>query len=228
MPSRNLLKVYVENGYYHVYNRGVEKRTIFEDEQDYKVFLSYIKEILSPPDTNNQKTIFSLRGQSFEAVKAPLKNYSNNIDLIAFCLMPNHYHFLLKQQNKNALEGFMRSLMTRYSMYFNKRHERVGFLFQGRYKAVLVSNDDYLVYLSKYIHKNPLEFTKDLTGAYSSYSQFLGKQSAPWIKPEAVMDFFSDEDNPDFKKYNSYKNFVEEAETEGVNEKELLGNLALD
>lgn len=228
MPSKNLLKVYVENGYYHVYNRGVEKRTIFVDEQDYKVFLSYIKEILSPPDKNKQKITFSLRGQSFEGVKEPLKNYSDDISLIAFCLMPNHYHLLIQQNDRKALEGFMRSLMTRYSMYFNKRHNRVGYLFQGRYKAVLIENENYLVYLSKYIHRNSLEYTNNLVEAYSSYSQYISTKPAIWVRPKVVLNFFSSENNIDFKKYNSYKDFVEEPEIKGVNEKELLADLVLE
>ena len=69
MPGRNTLKVYVNNGFYHIYNRGVEKRVIFEDSQDYKVFLKYIKEILSPIDPENQNTTFHLRGQSYKALE---------------------------------------------------------------------------------------------------------------------------------------------------------------
>lgn len=209
MPSKNTLKVYVENGFYHIYNRGVEKRTVFEDDQDYKVFLKYLKEILSPLDPLAMNTIFTLRGQSYKAVKAPLKNYTTEIDLCAYCLMPNHFHLLIKQKEKTSLEGFMRALMTRYSMYFNKRYERVGSLFQGRYKAVLVENEMYLLHLSKYIHFNPFEYTKDLVSAYSSYADYLKLRQTRWVKSSFVLSFFNQQTLPDFKKFNTYQKFVE-------------------
>ncbi|MCX6704229.1 MAG: transposase [Candidatus Woesebacteria bacterium] len=209
MPSRNSIKVYVAGGFYHIYNRGVEKRIIFEDEQDYKVFLKNLKEILSPPDPSAANTIFSLRGQSYKAVKTPLKNYSKEIDLCAYCLMPNHFHLLIKQMKRTSLEGFMRALMTRYSMYFNKRYDRVGSLFQGRYKAVLVENEIYLLHLSKYIHLNPAEYAKDLVNSYSSYADYLKLRQTRWIKPSFVLSFFNQQTLPDFRKFNSYRKFIE-------------------
>lgn len=225
MPSRNSLKVYIENGFYHVYNRGVEKRTIFEDEQDYRVFLKYLKEILSPPDPSAMITIFTLRGQSYKAVKTPLKNFSKEINLCAYCLMPNHFHFLIKQTKRTSLEGFMRALMTRYSMYFNKRYDRVGSLFQGRYKAVLIENEMYLLHLTRYIHLNPSEYTKDLVSAYSSYANYLKLWHTPWVKSSFVLSFFNQQTLPDFKKLLTYKKFVESYE---ANSSLMLKGLTLE
>ena len=224
MPARNTLKIYVENGFYHIYNRGVEKRTIFEDEQDYKVFLKNLKEILSPPDLSIMNTIFSLRGQSYKAVKTPLKNYTTEIDLCAFCLMPNHFHLLIRQDKKTSLEGFMRALMTRYSMYFNKRYKRVGSLFQGRYKAVLIENEEYLLHLSRYIHTNPSEHTNDLVNAYSSYADYLKLRDTSWVKPSFVLSFFNQSTLPGFKKL-TYQKFVECDETDSSR---VLEGLTLD
>ena len=113
MPSRNVLKRYGDQTYYHIYNRGVEKRNVFREDIDYLVLLNYIKEALLPepeipPDT--------------PLIKIKLVNhFDKNIELVAFCLMPNHYHLLLKQANKDSMEKFMRSVFTRYSMYFNKK-----------------------------------------------------------------------------------------------------------
>lgn len=225
MPAKNSLKVYIENGFYHIYNRGVEKRTIFEDEQDYKVFLKYLKEILCLPDPSNKNTIFTLRGQSYKAEKKPLKNYFGQIDLLAYCLMPNHFHFLIKQMEKFSLEGFMRALMTRYSMYFNKKYDRVGSLFQGRYKAVLVDEESYLLHLSRYIHLNPSEFTDNLKSAYSSYSEYLGERNTSWVKPEKILSFFNQANIIDFKKTDSYKDFVEKYKIDSYR---ILGKLALE
>lgn len=206
MPSRNSLKKYVENGYYHVYNRGVEKRIIFEDEQDYKVFLRYLKEILSPVDSKDNIATLSVRGQSYEIPSRPLKNYNEEIDLLVYCLMPNHFHLIIKQNNKDSLQGFMRALMTRYSMYFNKKYNRVGSLFQGRYKAVNINNENYLLHLSRYIHLNPREFTKDIINTHSSYADYLGLRKTAWVKTDVILSFF----NKNVGK-NTYQHFVEKS-----------------
>ena len=225
MPSKNILKTYIANGYYHVYNRGVEKRVIFEDEQDYRVFLKYIEEILTPPKSQDKNTTFNLRGRTYKAEKKFLKNYTNGIDLLAYCLMPNHFHFLVKLRDVTALEGYMRALMTRYVMYFNKKYDRIGSLFQGRYKAVLITDERYLLHLSRYIHLNPSEYTRDLEGAYSSYADYLGKRKTPWIKTDEVLPFFNANNIIDFKNVSSYKNFVEKYK---MNSSEILGDFILE
>lgn len=226
MPGKNALKIYIRDGYYHVYNRGVEKRIIFQDDQDYKVFLTYLKEALSPPpDPSTLKKEFSLRRQSFKGIPRQPKNYLGEIELLAFCLMPNHFHLLIKQKSNNSMEKFARSLLTRYSKYFNKRYERVGPLFQGRYKAVLVREDPHLLHLSRYIHLNPSEYTNDLEGAYSSYSQYLGKTKAEWVKPETILSFFDQATKDFLKETNTYKDFVEKFKKDS---QEVLGNLILE
>ncbi len=210
MPSRNLLKISVKDGYYHIYNRGVEKRTIFEDEQDYKVFLRYIKEGLSPkPNPEELKKSFTLKGSSFQGVPHTHKNYYKKVKLLVYCLMPNHFHFIIKQIQKGSMEGFMRSLATRYSMYFNKKYNRVGHLFQGIYKASMITNDSYLLHLSRYIHLNPLEHTKDLYNAYSSYGEYLGLRRTKWISTIEILSFFNNAKSDFLKSVNTYKNFVE-------------------
>lgn len=143
MPAKNSIKQYVENGYYHLYNRGVEKRNIFLDDQDYSVFLGYIKQYLGPHEGSDPKSLV------------------DDIDLIAFCLMPNHFHFLAKQKTIDGITKFMRAICTNYVMYFNKKYERVGTLFQGKYKGVLLDNDTYLLHLSRYIHLNPIKIGSD-------------------------------------------------------------------
>lgn len=226
MPRKNSLKVYVENGYYHIYNRGVEKRTIFQDEQDYKTFLVYLKYALSaPPKPEEYKKTFTLQGSPFKGVPRLPKNFQNKIQLLAFCLMPNHFHLLLKQTDKDSLKYFMLSLITRYSMYFNKKYNRVGSLFQGIYKAALVNNEEYLLHLSRYIHLNPSEYAKNISNTYSSYGDYLGLRHTPWLKPDLVLNQFNNRVGTDFKKVNNYKDFVEKCKQE---DKLVLGNLALD
>ncbi|MEA3355450.1 MAG: transposase [Patescibacteria group bacterium] len=203
MPSKNALKIYKEDSYYHIYNRGVAKANIFKDKKDYKVFLDYLKIYLSPVD---------LQGESLKVSPSrELKNYSDEIILVAYCLMPNHFHLLIHQKNKDSINYFMRSLATKYSRYFNTRYDRVGPLFQGVYKAVKVDNEDQLVYLTKYIHRNPINILptrRVLVGyKYSSYGNYLGLFKQVWVKPNMILGLFSASN-----KLFSYKSFVEELE----------------
>jgi len=224
VPQKNSLKTYVMDGYYHIYNRGVEKRTIFTDKLDHKVFLSYLKEYLSPKQVPD-KVKFTLQGQSFKGVPRTPNNYANNIKLLCYCLLPNHFHLLIRQHEERAIESFMRSLQTRYSMYFNKRHQRIGGLYQDRYKAINILDETYLLHLSRYIHLNPLEYTKNLESAYSSYAEYLGKRKTKWLKSDTILSFFDQATIPEIKKTNSYKEFVENY-THGS--KKILGKLTLE
>lgn len=195
MSPKNSIKLYEAGASYHLYNRGVEKRPIFLDDQDYKVFLNYLKVYLLPKSL--------LQGSSLKvAPSRQLKNFSDQIDLVCFCLMPNHFHLLVKQDTEMGIRDFVRALCTRYSVYFNKKYERVGRLFQGIYKAVKVESEEQLVYLSKYIHLNPQESKLDLE--YSSLRNYLGEQRHGWVKPEEILGYFS-ETNPNLS-YSSFLN----------------------
>src|SRR3990167_6729479 len=136
MPSENIIKDYIEDGYYHIYNRGVEKREIFLDEQDCTVFLHYLKLYLSPIEELKQLDLPGLRVLKFIRL-----NLSQEIDLQSFALMPNHIHLQVKQQTIDGIVKLMKRLATAYVMYFNKKYRRVGSLFQNRYKAALVKTD---------------------------------------------------------------------------------------
>ena len=210
MPAKNTTRIDAENSFYHVYNRGVEKRIIFKDEQDYKVFLGYLKEYLSPKiDPLKIKKKFVLNGSTFVGIPHQPKNYFGKIELVAYCLMPNHFHFLIKQIEKGILERFMRSLLIRYSMYFNKKYDRVGSLFQGPYRSKLIENENYLLHLSRYIHLNPSEYTKNLTQAYSSYAEYLGIRKTSWINPKPILLYFDTAKADFIRGTNTYKDFVE-------------------
>jgi putative transposase len=210
MPARNVVKTYVKDGYYHVYNRGVEKRNIFLDGQDYRVFLNILKEaLLSPSELMKTKKLVSFKGVTFKGVMKPPKNFFEKIELLAFCLMPNHFHILLKQLEERSMHQFLQSICTRYVIYFNKKHKRVGALFQNAYKASLISDEPYLLHLSRYIHRNPLKYTGDLRNAYSSYGEYLGLRKTEWIKPALILSFFQPGKLPFLKHINNYQKFVE-------------------
>lgn len=213
MPSRNATKQYVEDGYYHIYNRGVEKRIIFQDDQDYGVFLSYLKDYLLPKDTKllteglaDPKTPPKEKDRILKLIR--LNNFNEDITLLAYCLMPNHFHFLLKQKKPSSIDKFMNSLGTRYTMYFNRKNKRVGFLYQDVYKGVVVESDEQLLHLSRYIHKQALASQGvPLQSQPSSYLDYLGKRKTLWVKPEEILSLFS-KTNPTL----SYEAFVKQTE----------------
>lgn len=213
MPAKNVVKQYLTNGYYHIYNRGVEKRPIFQDQQDYSVFISYLKNYLLPKDDAillknlaDPRSTAQERDRIRKAMR--MNNFSDEIVLIAYCLMPNHFHFLIKQKSAGAINKFMNSFSTRYTMFFNKKNKRVGPLYQDTYKAVLVESEEQLLHLSRYIHKQA-QSNSSLSGSGqpSSYPIYLGTQDAPWVHPEIILPYFS-QNNP----RSSYKNFVNESE----------------
>ncbi len=184
MPAKNLIKVYVENGIYHVYNRGVEKRVIYLDDQDHCVFLNCLKEALNLPNLQGPTL---LQGGTLRRMP---KNFCEDIELLAYCLMPNHFHLLIKQHSKNGMKDLLQSIMTRYVIYFNRKYRRTGGLFESHYKAILIMEESYLLHLSRYIHRNPLNEFTNLIQAYSSYSEYLGLRQTSWIKPELILSFF--------------------------------------
>jgi putative transposase len=219
VPAKNSQKTYLEEGIYHIYNRGVEKRDIFLDEQDFKVFLSYLKIYLSPKNSEELSRLISSEEVSYKEKDRvfkllSLRNYYEEIDLLCYALMPNHFHLLIKQKERETINYFMRSLTTKYSMYFNKKYHRVGSLFQGVYKAVLVTSEAQLLHLSRYIHKNP----PPGSSFPSSLSDYLGITHTSWLKPNMIMSFFN-QNNPN----NSYESFVREYQ-----DQEFIASLALD
>lgn len=197
MPSRNVIKQYVENGYYHIYNRGVEKRLLFQDQQDYSVFLGYLKEYLLPKDEDFLLEKLASSNTPREEKQKILKllrlnNFSGSVTLLAYCLMPNHFHFLIKQTTSSAIDQLMNSIGTRYTMYFNRKYTRVGRLYQDVYKAVSVFGDEYLLHLSKYIHKQALGVQGDPLNIQScSYENYMGTKDSAWVKPDEILSFFS-------------------------------------
>lgn len=228
MPAKNIVKQYLENGHYHLYNRGVEKRNIFLDDQDYTVFLHLLKYYLSPPDPNNEHPLANLPLTGFNPVRLrPMQTLFGKIDLLSYCLMSNHYHLLVKQITRDGITQLTRKISTTYSMYFNHRYERVGHLFQGIFRAVLIQEDPYLLHLSRYIHLNPNEVTgfNPVTYPYSSYQYYLGLKNAPWVKPQFILEYFQSSSSLLPKKINSYRKFVEEYLQDS---KEQLGPITLE
>ncbi len=199
--------MYAADCMYHVYNRGVEQRIIFIDAQDYHVFLRYVSDALMMPMPEISPA--SLR----TALRKP-KNFYGKVECLAFALMPNHFHFLFRQITETAIKEFLQSVCTRYTAYFNTKYKRIGTLYESSYKAVLVDTDDYAIWITRYIHRNPLEAGLPLHGPYSSYDTYLGKLPYPWVIVEPIRGTFG-ASSIEYLKHGakspieSYRNFVE-------------------
>lgn len=223
MTAQDLKKTDKGKNCFHVYNRGVANGMIFNDKQDYEVFLSYLEDYLTSPKKSEelQKT-FTVKGRAFRGVPHQPKNYFNKIELLAYCLTPDHFHLLLRPITKDSLEGFMRSLSTKYSIYFNKKYQRQGSLFGGPYKSVPINDVPCLLFITHYFHHHPQkENDNNLIDTYSSYADYLGKRKTSWVKANSVLSFFENFKNEFLKGIKNYKDFVEKYNL-NQKEKELL------
>lgn len=144
-------EVFIENEYYHIYNRGVSKQSIFHDKQDYERFLGLLF-------LCNQEQPFKVDTISRNIPLINRNKTSQDIVAVgAYVLMPNHFHILLTQTKEGGVIRFMRKVSTAYAMYYNKKYKRTGALFEGKFKAEHASSERYLKYLFSYIHLNPLK-----------------------------------------------------------------------
>jgi putative transposase len=174
MPSRNVLKQDVPDSFYHAYARGGNRQQIFKEPADYVKFLRLFARYLSLEEVKSNAGVV-------------YPNYYNRIELVSFCLMPNHIHLLVYQRQHGVMAELMRSLLTSYSMYFNKKYKRSGPLFESRYKASLISDDTYLQHISRYIHLNPRQWEQY---EYSSLPYYLQRVSDEWIRPGRITSLF--------------------------------------
>jgi putative transposase len=172
--------VFANDEYYHVYNRGVDKRKIFLDKKDHERFILYLDFMNDEKDglfilwRNYSRNHDGTRPAEF--LRSHLSQRKPLVEIVAYCLNPNHYHLILKQVEKNGITEFMRKIGTGYTMYFNKKNKRSGVLFQGKFKSVYINSDDYLLYLSAYVNCNSEVHGIDQAEKYQ-WSSFKDYQS---------------------------------------------------
>lgn len=142
---------FVPGEFYHIYNRGTDKRPIFLDESDYQRFQT----LLYLANTNKAISLKDIYRNNSNPFDIEIEN--KLVAIGAYCLMPNHFHILITPLSEVGLSVFMQKISTAYSMYFNKKYERTGSLFQGKFKSQHASEDPYLKYLFSYIHLNPIK-----------------------------------------------------------------------
>jgi len=174
MPHRNTVREDDTDTFYHVYNRGLNKMEIFLDDEDY----NYFEKLLARSLIYNKSS--DKFGRSYN-------NLHNKVQLHTYCLMPNHFHLLLFQKNQKDIEQLMKSISVSYVMYFNKKYKRRGPLFESRYKATLISDNECLAHVSRYIHLNPMGYR---VWDRSSYSDFV-YEPREWVATDFILGMFS-------------------------------------
>ena len=158
--------IYAPGEYYHSYNRGVNRQPIFFAQHNWGFFIRRLVEYFQP----------------------------DLVDIIAYCLMPNHYHLLVHLKDENFSHAVMQPFGTSYTKAINKEQERVGPLFQGQFKGKHVDNQDYLTHLSRYIHRNPVDarlVASPGKWVFSSYQDYVGLRNGTLPKPDIVLSQFA-------------------------------------
>lgn len=196
--------------HYHIFNRGNNKQPLFLDEKDRIRFLFLIIYLQSPIVFYNlgRQTSHYVKNRAFNIVEETVRQVLKEryVELVNFVMMPNHFHAIVREVKKDGIAKYMQRVLCAYIKYFNTKYKKTGHLFQGPYKAVNVENNNQLLYLSTYIHRNPREIpkwkNKELAYPWSSY-QDCSKENR-WgglLKRNIIIQQFSNG--------NEYKNFVE-------------------
>jgi REP element-mobilizing transposase RayT len=164
-----------------MFNRGIRKQNIFLEDRDYKRYIDRMREYKD----------------------------KHNISILAYCLMPNHVHLLIRQNGPQPASQFIQRLHTAYTMYFNKKYALVGHPFQGRFKTKMVSRDEYLMHLSRYIHLNPKKLVTKLPSyKWSSYPAYLEENNDNLLDTKLILEMFKTKNGKLEDARLSYKGFV--------------------
>jgi putative transposase len=212
---------FAEGQLYHIYNRGTDKRKIFLDDSDYQRFL------LSMQLMNDEQSDLMSQWKDFKTANpnAGLDSFPRLglgkekplVKYICFSLLPNHYHLILKQIADRGIERFMHKIGVGYSMYFNKRYDRSGVLFQGKFKASQIKPNN-LLYLSAYVNCNAEihGIARAETYRWSSFLEYVGKRKKGLCEngKKIILDDFKD--GEDYKKFakENVKHFQEKKQDE--------------
>lgn len=187
--------------YYHIYNRGVDKREVFLDEEDYIRFLNSMREFND--DSTYEQRMFEKELSSSRELSSNLVKLDNLVEIVCYCINQNHYHLILRQLRSNGVKTFMHKIGTGYTNYFNKKYKRSGSLFQGPFKSIYIDSNEYLLYLSAYVNKNNFIHGYGMEDwRYSSLLDYLGKRAGTLCNKESIMVQFNND-------IEQYKEFLE-------------------
>jgi len=186
---------FITGEYYHIFNRGVDKRIVFQDKKDLERFLKSMEEFntINPIGSIYEHSRLKNKFGNLVSKKTKLVNF------ICYCLNPNHYHFILEQLVDGGIEKFMHRLGVGYTNYFNKRYNRSGALFQGTFKAIHISSNEYLLHLSAYVNLNDkVHNFGNLVSKKSSWEEYVGNKDG-FCKKDIILN--------QFNSISEYRNF---------------------
>lgn len=218
MPARFRIKEYRTGAYYHIYNKGIEGREIFRDNEDFEMFEKYLERYLT--EYKEDKTGRYKPNRPSVVTYRQSMSLNLEVRLVSYCLMPNHYHLVVVQESGHGITKLMRRVLTSYVMYFNGKYNRRGPLFENVYRGVLLNGVEQVVGVTRLIHLNPEKRTRRRFGLvesvigttaqdylYSSYSQYIGNNIEIWINP-----VYGDIEPSEYRRY--VETIKSEAETE--------------
>ncbi len=209
---------FVNGEFYHIYNRGVDKRPVFMDEYDFARFLQGMDEF------NSIRPIGSIFENSFRKNKPLSNQVAKLVDIVCFCLNKNHYHLVLRQRVKNGISEFMKKVGTGFAQYFNFKNKRSGTLFQGPFKAKHINSNDYLLHVSAYVNLNNKVHQINTSDYFkSSWNEYVLNNKGLCSFKDVILK--------QFESQNAYKLFAESSLKDIIERKKLskeLENLLLD
>jgi putative transposase len=197
MPGRKT--PLVNDQVYHLLNRGSASQPIFLNTRDYRRLIKIIGFYRFSHHPVRLSAFLKLsQTRREEYLKEIVEKGQELVEIFCFCLMPNHFHFLVRQKEDEGVSKFMSQIQNSYTRYFNIKNKRVGSLFQGSFKAVMVETDEQLIHVSRYIHLNPyssyvVKSMKDLNVyPWSSLPDYLGEEHYSFLKKELILGLFKD------------------------------------
>lgn len=214
-----------EGEYYHIFNRGIRKQVIFHDKSDWQRFLFLILHFQSEmnfPQVGRVVKEF-VKHQMLDSFVLSEIIKKRNVDLVNYCLMPNHFHLTLKEIKEGGISKYMQRVLNGYAKYYNTKYQKSGHLFQGKYKAVHIESNEQLLYLSSYIHRNPRELSdyrgKEESYQWSSLEDYVhGNRWGKLLMPGIILEQYKNKDE--------YEKFVSTSTAKILDEE--LGPMVLE
>lgn len=205
---------FVSNNKYHIFNRGVDKREIFLNHDDMARFFQSMNEF------NTVNPIGSIFENSFRNLESRHSGQEKLVNFICYCLNPNHYHFVLEQVADKGVEKFMHRLGVGYTMFFNKKYKRSGSLFQGKFKAVHINSNEYLLHISAYVNLNDKvhQLGDSVSKTKSSWDEYLNNYEG-FCEKDIILGQFSS--------CSEYKKFADDSLID-IKERKEMSKLLLE
>lgn len=205
--------------YYHVYNRGVARQTLYQDQLDWVRMLFSILYYQSPARFDNVRRVCDTydSGLGFEVDQDTFSSVMDGrqVELVAFCIMPNHFHLIVRELVEGGMSRYLQRVMVSYTMFCNTKYDGSGHVFQGRFNAKHIPDNEYLMHLSAYIHRNPRELKtwkgREAEYPWSSYQDYVKENR--WgglLAQEIILDQFAG------TKESNYADFIKTSPAKGL------------